>query len=314
MKIFNKLRYYLSYRRERPLLPGLQRKNVFAMLIYSSMLRLHSRFFVGLQAKLEVLRLPAQTGRKLLGFLVICSFSGLAMAAPAKSLVLATEATYPPFESMNSQGQMVGFDIDILTAICTHMNRTCQFVNQPWDSLIPGLELGKFDVIFGSMAITPERQKRVDFTKPYYNNTASFVAAKASQLSLDPNILKDKTIGVQGSTTFDYYIQAVYGNILQTNRYASIQDALLDLQAGRIDAVFGDTPIILQWLNTGANIKAYTMVGQPISDTQFFGAGDGFAVKKGNTQLLQQLNRGIDAIKADGTYEKILQKYFGSSA
>lgn len=250
---------------------------------------------------------------KCLGFLMACCFSTLSFAANSNTLTLATEATYPPFESINSQGQMIGFDVDILTAICTHIQKTCKFINQPWDSLIPGLQLGKFDVIFGSMNITDDRKKQVDFTDPYYASTGSFVAAKASNLSIDATGLKGKTIGVQGSTTYEYYLQATYGNSIRINRYGSIQDAFLDLQAGRIDAVFGDTPILLSWVKEPANSTAYTQVGVPVKDEKFFNQGYGFAVKKGNTELLSQLNAGLKAIKEDGTYKQITQKYFGNA-
>ena len=247
---------------------------------------------------------------KILTILAACCVSTtLALAAADKPLVLATEATYPPFESMNSQGQMIGFDIDILKAVCAQINRTCQFVNQPWDSLIPGLQLAKFDIIFGSMAITPERQRQVDFTIPYYINTGSFVGAKNTNLSA----LAGKTVGVQGGTTFDYYMQAVYGGKGVTiNRYGSIQDAFLDLQSGRLDAIFGDTPIIMTWLKNSAN-TAFTVIGQPINDPKYFGSGDGFAVKKGNAELLNQLNTGIKAIKANGAFDKIQNQYFGKN-
>lgn len=250
---------------------------------------------------------------KLLTILVACGVSAtvaLAATAADKPLLLATEATYPPFESMNSQGQMIGFDIDILKAICAQMHKTCRFVNQPWDSLIPGLELGKFDVIFGSMNITAERQKQVDFTIPYFKDTGAFVGLKNAHLSLKPQDLAGKTIGVQGSTTYDYYVQGTYGNQVTINRYGSIQDAFLDLQSGRVDAVFGDTPIMQTWLKNPAN-TAYAIIDQPVSDPKYFNSGYGFAVKKGNTELLNQLNNGIKAIKADGTFAKINQQYFG---
>ncbi len=251
--------------------------------------------------------------KKIFAGLVLCSFvSGVALAN-ARPLILATEATYPPFESVNNQGKMIGFDVDILNAICANLKKQCQFVNQPWDSLIPGLQLGKFDVIFGAMNITAERQKQVDFTQPYYINTGSFAAANAAKLSLDPQSLKNKTIGVQGSTTYDYYLQANYPNVVRISRYGSIQDAFLDLQSGRIDAVFGDTPIILEWLKNPANKATYSTVGGPITDAKFFSQGYGFAIKKGNSDLLNQLNQGLNAIKANGEYQKIVDMYFGKA-
>ncbi len=250
--------------------------------------------------------------KKLKVLLVAICFSGSCFAADTKPLSFATEATYPPFESINNQGQMVGFDVDILKAICNVMQKTCNFVNQPWDSLIPGLELGKFDVIFGAMNITDERRKQVDFTQPYFTSSGTLVATKSSNFSLDdPKTVQGKTIGVQGSTTYQYYLQAKYGNTIRINRYGSIQDAFLDLQSGRVDAVFGDTPIVLSWLKNPSN-SAYAPMGTPVKDAKFFSQGYGFAVKKGNAELLNQLNNGLQTIKANGSYQLILQKYFGT--
>lgn len=100
----------------------------------------------------------------------------------AKTLVWATEATYPPFESVNAQGQMIGADIEIAKALCAQMKQQCQFVNAPWDSLIPSLKLGKYSVIWGGMEITAEREKQISFTKPYYINPVVFIAKKESRL------------------------------------------------------------------------------------------------------------------------------------
>jgi arginine transport system substrate-binding protein len=201
--------------------------------------------------------------------------------------------------------------VDILQAICKEMNRNCVFINQPWDSLIPGLKLGKFDVIFGSMGITEERKKSIDFTDPYYYNTGTFIAAKNAHFSLDLNSLKGKTVGVQSGTTFENYLTATYGKNIQINRYGSIQDALLDLQSGRVDLVLGDTPLLLVWLKNSNNSN-FEMVGKPLDDPKYFGDGDGFAVNKGNSALLQTLNQGLKAIKENGVYHMIEQKYFGS--
>ncbi len=226
-------------------------------------------------------------------------------------IVLATEATYPPFESIDNQGQMVGFDVEILQAVCKEINRPCKFINQPWDSLIPGLKLGKFDVIFGSMDITPERQKSIDFTHPYYKNSGVFVAAQQNNYSLDINSLKGKIIGVQGGTSFENYLNTIFGSNIKINRYTSIQDALLDLQSGRVDLVLGDSPIILTWLKNPSNAN-FNTIGEPIRDPKLFGEGYGFAVKKGNIALLNLLNTGLEKIKTNGVYHSIEQKYFGT--
>ncbi|MBS0351282.1 MAG: transporter substrate-binding domain-containing protein, partial [Proteobacteria bacterium] len=239
-------------------------------------------------------------------------FSGQILAADPAQVTLATEATYPPFESINSQGQMVGFDVDVLKAICVKIQKNCRLVNQPWDSLIPGLELGKFNVIFGAINITEERKKQINFTNPYYLATGALVAPKALKLSLDPQVLKNKTIGVQGSTTYEDYLRTVYGQNIQIKRYGSLQDAFLDLQSGRIDAVFGDSPVILSWVKSPGENSTYQVAGT-VKDAKYFNSGYGFAMKKTNTDLVNQFNQGLAAIKADGSYQKIVQQYFGSN-
>lgn len=236
-------------------------------------------------------------------FLITTSF------AQTKTIIFGTEATYPPFESLDSSGKMQGFDIDIANAICTKLQVKCQILNQAFDSLIPALQLNKIDAIIAAMNITAERAKQVDFTNPYYLNAAVIVAPKNKKLNLTPESLQGKIIGVQSGTTFGPYLQNQYNNKVKVQTYASEESTFLDLTAGRIDAVMGDEPLILQWLKK--NNQDYEIIGKPIADKNYFGQGYGIAVKKGNTALLQQLNKAIADIKADGTYEKIIKKNFG---
>ena len=234
--------------------------------------------------------------------------TGLAFAQ--NSLTFATDATYPPFESLAPSGEMQGFDVDIIKALCNKMQSKCSFVNQSFDSLIPSVQLGKFDAIFGAINITAARAKQVDFTNPYYVNTVSMVALKDKNLTLDPASLKGKTIGVQGGTTLSQYLQDTYGSKVKVNTYASEESAFLDLTSGRVDAVMGDTPLIATWLKK--NNDKYTLVGQAVTSEKYFGQGYGIAVKKGNADLLKQLNDALAAIKADGSYDKIVKQYFGN--
>lgn len=231
-------------------------------------------------------------------------------ATYANTLKIATEATYPPFEYVDPNGQMQGFDVDVMKAMCLQMKVKCHFVNQPWDSLIPSLKMGKFDVLMGAIAITSPREKQVSFTNPYYQSSVSMVASKNAHLSLKKQSLKGKKIGVQGGTTFDIYLQEMYGPLITISRYPSEENALLDLQSGRIDAVVGDTPLIQQWLKNHGG-KLYHIVGHPITDVKYFGKGDGFAVKKDNLALLSKLNKALSEIKSNGAYAAIVKHYFG---
>ncbi|MBL4647577.1 MAG: transporter substrate-binding domain-containing protein [Gammaproteobacteria bacterium] len=209
---------------------------------------------------------------------------------------------------MNTQGTMQGLDIDIITALCQQMKVKCHFVNAPWDSLIPGLKLGKFDVIFGAMNITIARAKQVAFTQPYYFAQARFVARKNPGFTLDKKSLRHKTMGVQLGNTMQFYLQHTYGDTIKIKLYGSIQQAFLDLTAGRIDAVFSDQPVISAWLQDGNN-KNYAFLKHVVHSEKYFAAGYGIAVRKGNDQLLAKLNHAINAIKKNGVYKKIIARY-----
>lgn len=233
-----------------------------------------------------------------------------ASAALPKTLSFATEATYPPFEYIDAKGDIKGFDIDIANALCKQINVTCTFSNQPWDSLIPSLKLGKFDALIGAMNITPARQQQVDFTQPYYATTGSFASMSVKPVEISADGLKGKIVGVQGGSTFEQYMQGEYPNI-KIKPYKSLQDAFLDMVVGRVDAVLGDTPTMIDWLKKNdATTHKYTIVGRPIVNAKYFGTGYGIAVKQGNKELLAALNQALEQIKANGTYEALIKQYF----
>ena len=227
----------------------------------------------------------------------------------AQTITFATEATYPPFESVASSGQLQGFDIDIANAICKQMKATCVFTNQPFDGLIPSLSIGKFDALIAALNITQARANVVDFTIPYYKSTASFVAAKNVNFDTTPGKMKNKIIGVQQGTTLQAYLKKTYGKDLIVKTYASQESAFLDLGVGRIDAVMGDTPLVMNWIQQHGKNK-FHILGAPVNDPAYFGLGYGIAVKKGNTELLNQLNTALLALKKNGTAKKIADKYF----
>jgi arginine transport system substrate-binding protein len=235
--------------------------------------------------------------------------SATIISANAQRLTFATEATYPPFVSMTPSGNMVGFDADLTRAVCAQMHATCTLVNAPWDSLIPSLQIGKYDVLFGGMGITAAREKVVSFSKPYYNNTAAIVAMTSTHLSPSPTDLTGKVIGVQGGTTFQVYMQAKYGSTATIKPYASDMQAMLDLQSGRVNAVFLDTPVAVLWMEGHPN-SGMTIVKQ-VNDPAYFGSGNGYAVQKNNTLLVNQLNQAIDALQKNGTLAKLQTQYFG---
>lgn len=225
-------------------------------------------------------------------------------ATAAQTIRFATEASYPPFESMDASNKIVGFDVDLANALCKEIDATCTFTNQAFDSLIPGLKFKRFEAVMAGMDITPERQKQVLFTNPYYDNSALFIGQQGKFASLDQ--LKGKRVGVQNGTTHQKYINDKHPEIT-TVPYDSYQNAKLDLQNGRIDAVFGDTAVVTEWLKANPKLAA---VGEKVTDKAYFGTGLGIAVRQGNTDLQQKFNTALDKVKKDGTYDAIYKKWF----
>ena len=225
-------------------------------------------------------------------------------AAAAEKISFGVSATYPPFESMDANNQIVGFDIDLAHALCKQMQAECTFTNHAFDSLIPSLKFKKYDAVISGMDITPERSKQVAFTQPYYANSAIVIAPKGKFSSFAD--LKGKKIGMENGTTHQKYLQDKHPEI-QTVAYDSYQNAIIDLKNGRIDGVFGDTAVVNEWLKTNPNLAS---VGEHVTDPQYFGTGLGIAVRPDNTALLEKLNKAIDAVKADGTYKAINDKWF----
>lgn len=232
----------------------------------------------------------------LISALALASFS----AQAEDTLTFAMEPTYAPFELTNDKGEIVGFDVDVANALCAELKVTCQFKSQGFDSLIPGLKFKKYDAIISGMDITEARQKQVTFTKPYLENSVNFVAVKGK---FTPETAK--TVGVQNGTTFQQYLLK-NGKQYELKPYASLQAAVLDLKNGRIDMVFGDTPVLAEWLKTE---KELGFVGEAIVDKEFFGNGYGIAVNKANAELAEKLNKALDTIKTNGKFEQIYNNW-----
>ncbi|WP_346827672.1 arginine ABC transporter substrate-binding protein [Serratia inhibens] len=225
-------------------------------------------------------------------------------ASAAETIRFATEASYPPFEFIDAGNKIQGFDVDLANALCKEIQAECTFTNQAFDSLIPSLKFKRFDAVMAGMDITPEREKQVLFTKPYYDNSALFVAQKGKVA--DVASLKGKKVGVQNGTTHQKYLTDKHPEIT-TVPYDSYQNAILDLKNGRVDAVFGDTAVVNEWLKQNA---ALAVVGDKVTDKDYFGTGLGIAVRQKNTELQGKFNAALDKIKQDGTYETIYKKWF----
>lgn len=235
--------------------------------------------------------------------------AGAAQADIGK-VVIATEGAYPPFNFVDANGELQGFDVDIAKALCEKMQAECEIVAQDWDGIIPGLLAKKYDAIVASMSITEERKQKVDFTDKYYNTPAKFVAKKGSGIEISKEGLEGKIIGVQVSTIHENFARDTFGDVAEIKAYDTQENANLDLVSGRVDVIIADSVALDEgFLQTDMG-KDYEFVGPDFTDPKYFGEGAGIAVRKGETELRDAFNAAIDAIRADGTYKAINDKYF----
>lgn len=241
--------------------------------------------------------------------LVWACATAVAQAPDWKKIRIGVEGAYPPFSEVGTDGKLKGFDIDIAQALCAQMKADCTLVQQDWDGMIPALQARKFDAIIASMAITDERKKVVNFTHKYANTPARFVGKASLPADISPAALKGKKIGVQRSTIHDRYVSAIYKDS-EIVRYGKQDDVFLDLAAGRIDATLCDSVAgDMGFLKKPAG-KGFAFIGTPVDDPSFFGIGAGIAVRKADADLQKKFNDAIAAIRANGVYKKVQDKYF----
>ncbi|SMC19502.1 polar amino acid transport system substrate-binding protein [Andreprevotia lacus DSM 23236] len=237
----------------------------------------------------------------------LCAVIASTTLAADKPLQVATDAAYAPFESQNEKKEIVGFDVDVLTAAAAKSGLHLKFVNTPWEGIFATLGTGDRDIVSSAVTITDERKQSMDFSDPYFEAKQLIAIGPKSKITKFAD-LKDKKVGVQTGTTGDEVVQKLLG---KTNpnikRFESTPLALKELLNGGVDAVVADNGVVVNFIANNKNDKLKT-----IDDASFAKEYYGFAVKKGNKALLEKLNKGIAAIKADGTYAKIYKKYFGN--
>ncbi len=217
---------------------------------------------------------------------------------------IATEGAYAPFNMVDASGQLTGFDVDIAKALCAEMKADCSIVAQDWDGIIPGLRARKYDAIIASMSITKERLRVVDFTERYYSNVLAFVAPEGKAFDTSKAALKGKTIGAQRATIAGQYLEDNLADVVTVKLYDTQDNAYLDLSSGRLDGLLSDKFPAYDWLQTDAS-KGFEFKGTDIDINDEIG----IAVRKGD-KLKAKLNAALQAIRANGEYDKINAKYF----
>ena len=222
------------------------------------------------------------------------------------NIKIATESSYKPFSYTDADGKLIGYEIELVDALCAQMKAKCEVISQDWDGLIPGLNAQKFDAAIAGMSITPERKEVVDFSDPYFHSGIILIGKKGDDISIDS--LKGQPIASQRSTVASQYLQDEHADA-DIKLYDTQDNAYLDLTSGRARAMMSDKVTGIDWLKTDAG-KDYEVKGEEISTND---DAMGIAFRKGDP-LIAKFNTALAELKDNGTYDQITGSYFGTSS
>lgn len=227
-------------------------------------------------------------------------------AATDKTYIVATDASYAPFEYMEGN-QVVGFSHDILKAAGEKEGIKLNFVNTPFEGIFANVEKGDSDIALASITITDERKQRVDFSDPYFEATQMIVTAEKGSDVKSFKELKSRSVSVQNGTTADLILQDLQGKNSGTiKRFETMPLAFKELISGGVDATVGDNGVVQNFVANNPNVKLNTLVDPEFPKEQY-----GFAFRKNRSDdLREKINKGLATIKADGTYAQIEAKWF----
>ncbi len=248
--------------------------------------------------------------------------------SPVESVPLriATEGNFPPFNFTNGDGQLAGFEVDLVNALCAQMKRDCELIPQEWKSLLPGLAEGKWDLVMASLRIPGKANEGITYTKPYYRLPAQLVVRKGDVSNRRAPRLSGKEVLVQSGSRHEAYVMQHFPNALRRT-VPTFEEAWDRFVLGEAMFFFGDRVAILQRM---AGTQCCMLAGKPIVDASFFSQGVGFALPdtgpsvevaevEGQSSASQpltlktQLENGLSALIANGTYEDISTRYFNEN-
>lgn len=229
------------------------------------------------------------------------SSSSQTAAGDGKTLIVGTEPTFPPFE-FTENDKDVGFDMDLVQAICDKLGYKMEVKNLGFDALIPALKSGQIDIIAAGMDATDERKKQIDFTDVYYRGGYTIVVPTGNTDITGYDTIQGKTVGAQvGSKAADFARE--HG--ANVKEYDTNTQGWMELDAGTCDAVSIDMAVAQYYIQQGGKDKL-KLVGEPI-----LSRGVAMGISKDKPELRDKVNNALKELKADGTYAKIYKKWFG---
>lgn len=237
-------------------------------------------------------------------------FTQVAVAKDYTEIRFGTESAYAPFEYKNEKGELVGFDIDVGNAICEKLKAKCVWVEQPFDSLIPGLQARKFDIIHASLTHNAAREKVIAFSENVYAIPTQLLAKKGSDVLPTVESLKNLKVGVLQGSAQEAFARQVWGK--KGVRIVSYQDqeqTFVDLGAGRIDVALLEKPNGITGFLSKPEGKDWEFVGEPLVHP-LLDNNIGLGLRKQDKELKADVDAAILQLRADGTMSKLAEKYF----
>ena len=257
----------------------------------------------------------------------------LTISANADKIRIGTEGAYPPWNSKDASGKLIGFEVELAWTLCRYIGQQCEIVEQDWDGMIPALIMRKFDAIMAGMSITAERQKAISFSQGYADEVASLAVMKGSDLegintSEGINLTKKtgavkkdlktltsalagKTVCTQTATIHQNFLESGDVGKINVRTYKTQDEVNLDLTSGRCDVALAAAVAFTDYAEKSG--KPVILVGPTFSGGAF-GNGVGVGIRKDDTELLKAFNKAIDKARKNGDISRIATKWFGFDA
>ncbi len=257
----------------------------------------------------------------------------LSVSANADKIRIGTEGAYPPWNSKDASGKLIGFEVELAWTLCRYIGQQCEIVEQDWDGMIPALIMRKFDAIMAGMSITDERKKAINFSQGYADEVASLAVMKGSNLegmqtSEGINLTKKsgavkkdlktitgalagKTVCVQTATIHQNFLESGDVGKVNVRSYKTQDEVNLDLASGRCDAALAAAVAFTDYAEKSG--KPVVLVGPTFSGGAF-GNGVGVGIRKDDAELLKAFNSAINKARKNGDISRIATKWFGFDA
>ncbi|HWA18828.1 MAG TPA: transporter substrate-binding domain-containing protein [Devosia sp.] len=236
--------------------------------------------------------------------ILLAAFAIVLLAVPASAQTrLGTEGAYPPFNYVDDNGKVGGFDIEVGNEICRRAVLDCVWVVNEWDSIVPNLLAGNYDAILADLTITDERKQTIDFTQPYFPPDPSTYLSLATS-KIDYTDMKGLRIGVQTGTVQAAWLDIILAKDNTIIKYEVVDQELADLNAGNLDVVMAESSFIAETVSGSSG--TYKADGPPVP----IGTGAGIGLRKADDSLRKMFDDALTAMKADGTLDRLILKFF----